>query len=77
MQAILENLFRTCKFHHVAQIHNHDIVGNVFHNAHVMRNEHVSQVELILQILHQVQNLCLNGNVKRGNRLIADDEFRV
>ena len=42
-----------------------------------MRNEHVSQVELILQILHQVQNLCLNGNVKRGNRLIADDEFRV
>ena len=40
-----------------------------------MGNEHIGQIQLILQILHQVQNLCLNGHVQSGNRLITYDEF--
>ena len=39
-----------------------------------MGNEHIGQIQLILQILHQVQNLCLNGHVQSRDRLIADHQ---
>ena len=31
----------------------------------------------LLQIPHQVEDLGLDGNVERRNRLVGDDEFRV
>ena len=32
---------------------------------------------LLLQLLQQVEHLCLNGDVQRGNRLVTDDELGV
>ena len=64
-------------FHAGAHIHDHDLVGNVLHNAEVMGDEHVGQTSFVLQIHQQIQNLGLNGHVQSGDRLIADDEFRV
>jgi len=40
-------------------------------------DEQVGQAEALLKILHQVQDLRLHGNVQRGGRLVADQEFRV
>ena len=42
-----------------------------------MRNEQIGQTELLLQIDHQVQDLRLNRNIQRGDRLIADHKLRI
>ena len=42
-----------------------------------MGDEHVGQRHIPLQILHQIEHLCAHGNIQRGNRLIADDKFRI
>ena len=35
------------------------------------------QPKLSLQILKQIDDLCLHGHVERRNRLVANDEFRI
>ena len=35
------------------------------------------QVIFVLQLLEQLQNLRLNGHIKRGGRLVADEDFGV
>ena len=42
-----------------------------------MGNKQIGQIQVVLQVLHQVQNLGLNGHVQSRNRLVADDEFGV
>jgi len=42
----------------------------------IMRYEQIRQMKLVLQIHHQVDDLCLDRNVQRGDRFIADDQFR-
>ena len=32
--------------------------------------------QLVLQFHHQLQNLCLNGNVQCGSRLVGDQKLR-
>ena len=49
----------------------------MLHNGQIMCYKNIRQPVLFLQIHHQVQNLGLNGNVQRGNRLVADDKFRI
>ena len=47
------------------------------HDRQVMGDEHVGQAHLLLQVFHQVQDLCLDGHVQRRYRLVAHDELRV
>ena len=42
-----------------------------------MRNEDVGQADVTLQLLQQIEDLGLNGNIQRGYRLITNDQFRV
>src|SRR6266571_3213644 len=42
-----------------------------------MRDEEISQTELVLQVLEQVDDLGLNRNVQSRDRLIANDEVRL
>lgn len=42
-----------------------------------MGDEQVGQAHLLLQVLEHIHDLCLNGHVQCGDRLVADDEFRV
>ena len=57
------------QLHHMAQIHDHDPVGNMFDDAQIMGNENVRHAHFLLQIHKQVQHLRLNGYVQRGYRL--------
>src|SRR5262249_19053247 len=42
-----------------------------------VRDEQVRQSQSLLQVLQQIHNLSLNGNIKGRHRLIANDEFRI
>src|SRR5581483_10618030 len=43
----------------------------------IMGDEHVGQPELFAQRLEQVDDLGLDRNVERGDRLVTDDEVRL
>ncbi|MPM33936.1 hypothetical protein SDC9_80517 [bioreactor metagenome] len=43
----------------------------------IVCNEEIRNVQLLLQVFKRVDNLRLNGNVQRGNRLVANDELGV
>ena len=42
-----------------------------------MRNEEVREVLLTLQLIQQIDDLRLNGNIERRDRLIGDDEIGI
>ncbi len=43
----------------------------------IVRDEKIRQAELLLQIFEQIDDLRLNGDVERRDRLVANDEFRI
>ena len=61
--------------HHVAQVQHADAVGNILDHAQIVRNEQVRAACFLLDVLHQVDHLCLNGYVQGGDALVGDDEL--
>ncbi len=59
------------------QVHDRDPVGQVPHHRQVVRDEQIGEVELALQVLQQVDDLRLDGDVQGRNRFVANDEGRV
>jgi hypothetical protein len=49
----------------------------VAHDVEVVGDEDVGEPELALQVLEEVEDLRLDGDVERGDRLVADDELRA
>ena len=43
----------------------------------IVRDEKVGQAKLVLQLIEHVDDLCLDGYVQRGNRLVTDDEIGI
>ena len=74
MQAVHCQLIAVGKFHHSAKVHNADTVGNMLNNGQIMGNEQISQIHALLQILKHIDNLRLNRNIQRRNRLITHNE---
>ena len=77
MHRILENILRRTVLHHTAQIHNPDIIGNMFNDGQVVRNKDIGQAHFLLQIAQKVDDLRLNRNVERRHGFVANDEFRL
>ena len=46
-------------------------------DVEVVRDEDVGEPELVLEILEEVQDLRLDRDVERRDRLVADDQLRV
>ena len=63
--------------HDAAEVHDRDAVRNVVDHQQVVGDEQVGDSELLLEFFEHVDDLCLDGNVQGGYRLIADDEGRV
>ena len=49
----------------------------MFYHRKIVGDEHICQFSFFLKVLHQIQNLGLNGNIQCGNRLITYHKFRV
>ena len=54
-----------------------DAIRNIFDHGKIMCDKQIRGSCLLLDILHQVNDLCLNGNVQRRDTLICNDQFRV
>ena len=75
MQGIVKQFLCICDLHDVTLVDNADTVGDKADNRQVMGNKQVSDVTLTLELLHQVQNLCTNGNVQCGDGLVSDNQL--
>ena len=49
----------------------------MLHHRQVVGDEQVGQPEILLQLPQEVDDLRLDRYVQRGDRLVADDEFRI
>src|SRR5690349_1354105 len=61
----------------LAEVHDEDAIRDVTDDIEVVGDEDVGQPEVLLQVLEQVEDLGLHGDVERRDRLVADDQLRV
>src|SRR5579884_2172200 len=60
-----------------AEVHDGDPVGDLPDHREVGGDEDVREPELALEVLEQVEDLRLDGDVEGGDRLVADDQLRL
>ena len=61
----------------LTKIHNRDTVRHVLDDREIMTDEEQRQAKFPLQILKQIHDLRLDGDVERRDRLVADDQVRL
>src|SRR6516165_6457373 len=61
----------------LAEIHHHDPVADESYDAQIVRDEDVGEMETRLELLQQIENLCFNRFVERGDGLIEDEKARL
>ena len=76
MEGIFVERIPVSQLDDLAQVHHGDAVGNVTYNREIVGNEEIGQTEFVLKIFQQVDDLRLNRNVERGNRLTTNDAIR-
>ena len=61
----------------VPEVHHSHPVGHVAHHRHVVGDEEIAETALLLKIQQQADDLGADGDVQRGDRLVADDQLRL
>lgn len=74
---ILENLAPRTNFNDLPEIHHRHTMGYPLNNRHVVTDEYVGKSAFFLQFHHQINDLSLNGDIKRGNRLVGNENIGV
>ncbi|KFJ60193.1 hypothetical protein DK59_3082 [Brucella abortus bv. 4 str. 292] len=64
-------------FHDAAKIHDGNGVRDMAHNRQVMGNENIRCPEPLLNILKEIQDTGLNGNIERRDGLIQHHDLRI
>jgi hypothetical protein len=77
VERVVVEIVRGRELHDLPQVHHRDPVRDVPDDREVVRDEEVRELEVLLQLLHQVDDLRLDRDVERRHRLVADDEVRV
>ena len=70
----LEHVGRAALLDDLALAHDVDAVGHRAHDAEVVRDQQHGHAELALQVLQQLEDLRLDGDVERRGRLVGDQQ---
>jgi hypothetical protein len=63
--------------HNLPEIHHGDSVRDMADHRQIMRNEYVGRSQLTLDVIQQVEDSCLHGDIQGGDRLVEDDHVRL
>ena len=66
-----------CGLDDFSQIHHGNVICYVAHHCQVMTDKEVGKGKLGLEIGEQIDDLRLNGHVKRGDRLVANNQAGI
>ena len=61
----------------LAALHDVDALGHLAHDAEVVGDEQHRHAHLALQLLQQLEDLRLDGDVERRRRLVGDQQVRL
>ena len=74
---IAEELFGRRSFNDLAEVHHGDAVGDMLHDREIVADEHIGQAKARLKRPHQIDDLRLDRDVERRNRLVGHDQLRL
>lgn len=77
MILVFKEIVSAAQLYHLPQIHDHNSIGHMVHHGQVVRDKQISKFPLLLNVLHKIQNLCLNRDVQGRYRFITYDELRL
>jgi hypothetical protein len=77
MFRIVEDAIDRPSFDDPPKVHHDDIIRHLGDDAEVVGDEHDRHVILGLKSTQQIEYLCLCCYVKRGRRLVGDQQFRT
>ena len=72
----LEQSVRVREFYQAAQVHHSDASRDVTDHSEIVGDEQISDIQPLLQVLHQIHDLGLNRNIQSRHRLVSDDQLR-
>ena len=75
MLGVLIQILGIGDFHDPPQVHHRHAVGKMLHHCEVVRDKQITELQFALQVLKEIENLRLDRDIERGDRLIADDEL--
>ena len=73
---VIEDRVLFAELDHRTQVHDADLIRNIFDDRQIVRNEEIGKFSLLLQIFQKIDDLRLNTHVERGDGFVADDEPR-
>lgn len=76
MERFCEQLIRSCMFNNFPQVHNRNLIAEILDNAQIMTDKEKRNTRRFLKILEDVEDLSLDGNIERRERLISHKQFR-
>ena len=77
MKGILIESLGCGDFNDLTEVHYGNAVGDVFHDAEVVGDEQVGEVEGFLEVFEEVDDLSLYGYVEGGDGFVGNDEFGI
>ncbi len=63
--------------HHLTQVHDQHATADVLDHVQVVRDEHVGERALQLQLEQEIEHLGLHGLVERGDRLVEHQQLGI
>ena len=64
-------------FHDAPEVEHDDLIADVLDDGEIVRDEQHGQSKADLQIAQQIDDLGLDRDVKRGDRLVGHDQLRL
>ena len=75
MERLEEERLAIAELHHRAEVEDGESVAEVLGDREVVDDEEVGEPEPFLQAAQEVQHLCLDRDVERGDGLVQEDQL--
>ncbi len=75
MLRVVDDLVAAALLNDMPVEHHGDAIADVMYHRHVVTDEKVRELKLILKLGEQIEDLRLNRDIQRTGGLIADDQF--
>ena len=69
-----EDIVQGSAFHHLAVVEHDDLIGHIGDDAEIMGDHQQRHAQFGLEILDQLQDLGLDGDVERRGRLVGNQQ---
>ena len=69
-----EDIVEGAALHYLAVVHDDDFLGDIGDDTKIVGDQQHRHAELALQVVDQLQDLRLDGDVERGGGLVGDQE---